>query len=124
MKKLIISTMFASLLLVLAACGGDDAAKETKDTTDGGESSAANTVELVASNWEFDKESYTVPAGEVTVKLANEEGFHGVKIVGTDLVIDGEGEATATLEPGEYEVVCTVPCGEGHETMTTKLIVE
>lgn len=110
-------------LLVLAACGGDDSTNGSADTG-GGESSASNTVELVTSNWEFDKDSYTVPAGEVSINLVNKEGFHGITIDGTDIAIDGEGSATATLEPGEYKVTCSIPCGEGHAEMTTQLIVE
>lgn len=123
MKKFSIITMFISLLFVLAACGGDDKTSGSEDTS-GGTSSASNTVELVATNWNFEKDSYTVPAGEVTIKLVNEEGYHGITIDGTDVAINGEGTATATLEPGEYKVVCSVPCGDGHEEMTTQLIVE
>lgn len=123
MKKFIISTMLISLLLVLAACGEEDSTGGTDDTS-GGENSTSNTVELVASNWEFDKDSYFVPAGEVTINLVNDEGFHGITIEGTDVKIEGDGSATTSLEPGEYKVVCSVPCGEGHAEMTTQLIVE
>ena len=31
---------------------------------------------------------------------------------------------TAPAEPGEYQVVCTVICSEGHEQMTLKFVVE
>lgn len=123
MKKLIIGTIFILIVLVLAACGGgDDSASESKASDEG--SSSANTVELVASNWEFEKENYTVPAGEVTFELINKDGFHGIMVEGTDVAIEGEGSATATLEPGEYTIRCTVPCGEGHTDMSTTLIVE
>lgn len=123
MKKLIIGTMFISLLFVLAACGGDDDHTSGSEHTSGDESSASNTVELVTTNWEFEKDTYTVPTGEVTIKLVNEEGYHGITIDGTDVAINGDGTATTTLEPGEYKVVCSVPCGEGHAEMTTQLIV-
>ncbi|WP_332694296.1 hypothetical protein [Halalkalibacter lacteus] len=43
-------------------------------------------------------------------------------IEGADLKIDGDGEATVTLEAGEYIIYCTIPCGGGHEEMTAKLI--
>lgn len=123
MKKFIVGTMFLAFVLVLAACGGgDDTSGESKSS--GESSSSANTVELVASNWEFEKDSYTVPAGEVKVDLVNKDGFHGITIEGTDVAIEGDGSATATLEAGEYTIRCTVPCGEGHTDMTTKLIVE
>ncbi|MBM7553675.1 cytochrome C oxidase subunit II [Thalassobacillus pellis] len=118
MKKFLFTAMFAMLLLTLAACGGDNSS-EAK-----GEASSGNEVELVAKNWEFAEESYTVPAGDVTISLKNEEGYHGITIDGTDVKIDGEGKATAKLEPGEYTVKCNIPCGEGHGEMSTKLIVE
>ena len=117
-KKLFISTILLSLLFVLAACGGHE------DHTSGDTSSPSNTVELVATNWDFEKDSYTVPAGEVTIKLVNEEGYHGITIDGTDVAINGEGTATASLEPGEYQVICNVPCGDGHAEMVAQLIVE
>ncbi|MFZ3579709.1 cytochrome C oxidase subunit II [Virgibacillus sp. DJP39] len=122
MKKFIIGVMFLTLVLFLAACGGDDAASGSEDASS--DKSSGNTVELVASNWEFAEDSYTVPAGEVTFDLVNEEGFHGIAIDGTDVKIEGEGSATATLEPGEYTINCIVPCGEGHAEMTAQLIVE
>lgn len=35
-----------------------------------------------------------------------------------------EFSLTAPAEPGEYQVVCTVICSEGHEQMNMKFIVE
>ena len=124
MKKLITGTMLLSLLFILAACGGHDDHPSENENTSGDASSTSNTVELVATNWDFEKDSYTVPTGEVTIKLINEEGYHGITIDGTDVAINGEGTATATLEPGEYQVICSVPCGDGHHEMVAQLIVE
>lgn len=122
MKKLL--TLFTlSLALLLAACGGgdDDGAADNGDASTDGDSAA---VDIVATNWEFDQEEYTVPAGEVTLNLVNEEGFHGISVDGTDLSIEDEGTATAELEPGEYTIRCSVPCGAGHADMVSTLIVE
>ncbi|MEQ6377172.1 cytochrome C oxidase subunit II [Bacillaceae bacterium S4-13-58] len=117
MKKLMLTLLFAALVMALAACGGDDSSSNNA----GG---SGETVDLTASNWQFDKDTYTVPAGKVTFNLKNEDGYHGIEIEGTDVKIEGEGSDSATLEAGEYTIKCSVPCGSGHDTMTTKLVVE
>ncbi|MFC4386941.1 cytochrome C oxidase subunit II [Gracilibacillus marinus] len=119
MKKIVFVFMALTLTMVLAACGGDD-----KDSGGDAASGDGETVNIKASNWQFDQEEYTVPAGEVTINLANEDGYHGIDVEGTDISIDSEGNATATLEPGEYTIRCNIPCGTGHEDMVATLIVE
>lgn len=126
MKKAIFSLMFIALLLVLAACGGGENA-DGGNTTDGTGSdggSNSSTVDLTATNWKFDQENYTANAGEVTFNLTNEEGLHGIQIDGTDLNIQGDGSGKLTLEPGEYTIRCSVPCGQGHADMVSTLTVE
>jgi len=119
MKKILLSSfIILSVVFTLAACGGEES---SKSESNGG---TASTVELDASNWKFDQETYNVPAGEITFNLKNSEGYHGIEIEGTDIKIDGEGSATATLEPGEYTVKCSIQCGTGHEEMTATIVVE
>ncbi|WP_026700653.1 cupredoxin domain-containing protein [Salibacterium aidingense] len=116
MKKALLTTLSIAFLFLLAACGGTDG----EDTENAG-----TTVDITATNWEFNKEHFTDPAGEeVTFHLTSEEGMHGIEIEGTDVNIEGEGSATATLDPGEYTIMCNVPCGEGHEDMVATLTVE
>ncbi|AOM83597.1 cupredoxin domain-containing protein [Salisediminibacterium beveridgei] len=124
MKKTMISLLLLSLVLILAACGGNDDTTEIENESGNGENASSNEVDLVATDWDFDQDSYTAEAGEVTINLTNEEGHHGIKIEGTDVEIDGEGTATADLEPGEYRIYCSIPCGEGHDEMETTLVVE
>ncbi|SEM20344.1 hypothetical protein SAMN05192533_101403 [Mesobacillus persicus] len=118
MKKLLVSLFMMVSILALAACGGEE--------SNGSENSsgAESTVDLSAKNWEFEQDTYTVPAGEVTFNLKNVEGYHGIEVEGTDVKIDGEGSATATLEPGEYKVKCSIQCGTGHDDMIATVIVE
>src|SRR5699024_12107393 len=101
---------------------------EEEDTSsdDGSESASgdSSTVDITATNWEFDQEEYTAPAGEVTVKLTSKEGFHGIQVEGTDIEIEQDGTASGNLEPGEYNIICSVPCGAGHDDMVSTLIVE
>ncbi|MFD2657047.1 cytochrome C oxidase subunit II [Gracilibacillus thailandensis] len=123
MKKILLTMMTLSLALVLAACGsGDD--EGSSNNNEEAASGDGETVDIQASNWQFDQEEYTVPAGEVTVNLTNEEGFHGIEIEGTDIALDDAGSQTATLEPGEYTIRCSIQCGPGHDDMVATLIVE
>lgn len=126
MKKQIIGFMLLSLVLVLAACGGNEDTTEIENASGNanGENSSSSEVNVTATNWDFDQDTYSADAGEVTINLTNEEGHHGLMIEGTDVEIDGEGSATATLEAGEYRMYCSIPCGEGHEDMETTLVVE
>ena len=128
MKKNVVFSILLSFIVVFTtACGGGDSAGngETDSATgsDGGTDSGA-TVDIVATNWSFDQENYTAPAGEITFHLTNKEGMHGIQIEGTDVNIEGDGSATATLEPGEYQIVCSVVCGAGHADMVSTLTVE
>lgn len=132
MKKILFALLF-SLVLVLAACGGDDSESKESDTSSDTEQSTEtatpdpnNEVNIVASNFEFDKDVYAVKAGEeVKVSLTNDEGMHGIIIEGLDVTIDGEGEATFTpTEPGEYKILCSIMCGEGHGEMVSTLVVQ
>lgn len=123
MKKRFFSLIVFALILMLVACGGGDSADEGSTTDSEGNASGA-AVDIVATNWDLELDNTTVPAGEVTFTLTNEEGMHGIEIKGTDVSIEGDGSATTTLEPGEYEIYCSIMCGEGHDDMVSTLIVE
>jgi len=136
-KKGFLATIFLGLILVLAACGGsnndgntndgvDNSAEQTEDSSSSENTTANNDFEIKATNWDFDQAEYVVEAGEeVNVTLVNEEGMHGIAIDDLDVKVDGDGEATFTpTEPGEYKIYCSVPCGQGHDDMTSTLIVQ
>ncbi|MFG6150431.1 cytochrome C oxidase subunit II [Halobacillus sp. B23F22_1] len=132
MSKKVLMALMLGLILVLAACGGSDeeetgSGEDSEEMEDGGgEETSGNTLDISATNFEFDQEEYTVQSGEeVTVNLSNEEGAHGIAIEDFDVSMDAEGSTTFTPEePGEYTIECSVPCGEGHEDMKSTLVVE
>jgi heme/copper-type cytochrome/quinol oxidase subunit 2 len=81
-------------------------------------------------------ESLTFRITAVKAKSWNRDGsIHGftllhakdrTKIPGWDFLLKPgtqDLEVTAPVEPGEYEVICTVICSEDHEGMHMKLIV-
>lgn len=121
MKSQMIKLVFIlfSTMVIFAACSADDA-----DDSSSSAKGEEHTVMIVAKNWEFDQDVYTVPAGTVTIQLENEEGYHGIEIQGTNVTIAGDGSETVELEPGEYTIVCSIQCGTGHEDMMSTLVVE
>lgn len=126
MKKFLGSIVLVSLLVILAACGGNENGAEDNQQESTEEEASGETLDIIATNFQFNENEYTVKAGEpVTINLSNEEGQHGVAIEDFDVNIQGDGESTFTPEePGEYTIYCSVPCGEGHSDMTSTLVVQ
>ncbi len=113
------ASLFGLVVLAqgLANAPGEEAAEE-----DG-----ANTLKIVASNFQFDQAEYKVKKGEkLKVVLKNEQGVHGVEIPELGIKLEGsELSKEVTFDkPGTYELHCSVLCGEGHANMKSKLIVE
>lgn len=122
MKKFITLIAAIAMMALLTACGGSDSGSDSGAASSNAE--ATQTIAIEASNWKFDKEEYTAKAGEpVKISLKNKQGFHGVEIVGVGEVEAGKDQVF-TLEAGEYEIVCNIMCGEGHDDMKAKLIVQ
>ena len=99
-------------MLVLAGCGGDDQPRRTVTAPAGGE------LRVVAEEYSFDPAGVVVRGpGELRLRLRNEGSLaHNLKLMRDGRVVGGTptfpgGEsrsARLTLEPGEYELVCTV----------------
>lgn len=136
MKRISAIAACAVLAVTLAACGGNNGGTNASNeaannaaannAAANGGAAAGNVVDLTATNYKFDQEVYKVKAGEVTFNLDNKEGIHGVKISNTDVNLDSKTTSqTVTIDnPGEYEIICSVPCGPGHVKMRAKLVVE
>jgi cytochrome c oxidase subunit II len=130
MKKWFIFASVFSLVLVIAACGANTGSNnETSGAANSGNAeqvASDSEIVITAKNWEFDQEEYKIKAGEaVGLTLKSIDGVHGVQILETDYEIDNNKTVTVQFdEPGTYNMICSVPCGTGHRTMTAKLIVE
>lgn len=84
-----------------------------------------NGLRINAYNWYFDKEEYTVEAGEtVVLSMRSMGGRHNIKIEELDLIVNEGDEIEMTFEPGVYTILCDIMCGEGHFDMVAKLVVE
>ena len=117
----------AACVLFLAACGGGSNESSTT-TTDGSSSSQGTTLQLAADptgKLEFDKTTLEAPAGKVTIVLTNDSSVphdvaiegNGVDVTSEEVDSGGTASVSATLEPGTYTFLCTVP---GHEAAGMK----
>lgn len=91
------------------------------------EEEAGPTIKFVATNYEFDQQQYTAKVGEtVTISLQNKQGLHALEIEGLDIKLDNNNKSMQVTfdKPGEYNVICALPCGPGHDQMVTKLVVQ
>jgi len=130
MKKWIVLALVTCLAVILIACGSAPSSNKANgpepviDVAE--EDIATGELEIIASNWKFDKEIYAIRAGEpVKLTVNSIEGVHGVEIrhtAYTHIPSKTETEVLIT-EPGTYTIVCSIPCGQGHRTMQAKLVV-
>jgi len=128
MKKWLVLLLTFALMTILIACGtsnGGSSNKVEPPINVSEDEIASGDLEIVASNWKFDQEYYAIRAGEeVSVTVNSVEGVHGIEIVGTPYSsIVKDATAVTITEPGTYVIRCSVPCGGGHRTMTSKLVV-
>ncbi|MBD2867568.1 cupredoxin domain-containing protein [Paenibacillus arenilitoris] len=133
MKKWLLFASAMCLVIVLAACGANSANNPANDAEANAETGAAvdegaasSELVITASNWEFDQKEYKIKAGEtVNVKIDSIDGLHSAKIQKTDYEVkNGKAVAVNIAEPGSYEIICNIPCGQGHRTMKSTLVVE
>ncbi|WP_010497022.1 cupredoxin domain-containing protein [Paenibacillus elgii] len=124
MKKWIVSVAAVGMIFALSACGAKETPKAAEQANG---NPAAQQVKLVATNFQFDQKEYKVKKGEdVTFSLENKQGMHAVQISGVNVGLDNNNK-TKTVKidkAGTYDIVCSLPCGQGHATMKSTLIVE
>ncbi|OUM95394.1 MAG: hypothetical protein A9Z00_08595 [Thermobacillus sp. ZCTH02-B1] len=116
-----------ALACVLAACGnGGNKAPEGIIIDKSNQTQTDSVLEVRARNFEFDRSEYRVKSGEaVRFHFVSEEGVHGIEVPKTGIELRDGQTVTVTFEqPGEYEIICNIPCGVGHAKMFAKLIVE
>lgn len=118
--------------MIISACGGNsDNTGSNSGSGNSGSGQSASTgetksFEIKAKNWAFEPTEIRVNKGDtVEIKLVNEEGMHEVEIKGYGKTIKGDGTVKFTADKtGEFEFICSVFCGTGHDDMIGKLIVE
>jgi cytochrome c oxidase subunit 2 len=87
-------------------------------------------IEITAKRYAFEPAVVEVTQGEpIRLLVRSADGPHGIAI--KELKIDKEVERGpdpvkiefTAKDVGEFQMLCTVICGEGHLTMTGKLVV-
>ncbi|MFD0872337.1 Cytochrome c oxidase subunit 2 [Chlamydia abortus] len=124
MKKIMGLLMAAVMISVLAACGGGDGGGSKISEED---KANATELKLVATNFQFDQSEYKVKKGDtLKIVLDNQEGIHGIEIKGAKIKLDNSNTTDyfKADKAGTYDIICNIPCGQGHATMKSKLIVE
>ncbi|QOY34965.1 cupredoxin domain-containing protein [Anaerobacillus isosaccharinicus] len=130
MKKLVHMIISLTVVATLVACGGDKdtaaPATETPAAVETNVEAGDKEFTITAKNFEFEtSQDLVVKKGDqVTIKLDNVEGAHGLEIAGYD--IKGGVAETITFEAtksGTFEVVCSIQCGAGHDDMKINLVV-
>ncbi len=126
MQKWIFLVLFigASVLgitVMLEQISTHQAAKQEEETV-------GSQLKIIATNWKFDQTEYALKAGENTkISFVNKEGIHAIQIKGegVDIKLDRNNPSQQFTfdKPGTYEIICTLPCGEGHTEMISKLVV-
>jgi cytochrome c oxidase subunit 2 len=128
MRRTLALAAIAALPLTAIACGGDD----DDTSSDGGNGASSETpagaVTVIAEDsLDFDQDSYSAPAGEVTFIYENGGSLpHTLLIEGIDdfkLEVGDTDEGAVELEAGDYTLYCDVP---GHQSagMEASLTVE
>ncbi|MFC0214267.1 hypothetical protein ACFFK0_17700 [Paenibacillus chartarius] len=126
MQKWIMFVLFvAAGVLGLGVLFNDISEKQAEAAASKAE--AGTTLKFTMSNWKFDKPEYQVKAGEsLKVSLVLAEGVHALEVKDLGIKLDGQNRSVDYKfeKPGTYEVICTLPCGEGHADMKAKIVVQ
>lgn len=108
--KRITAVALVAGLFVLGACGDDEG---NSDDSSGGGSSGAQTIEVTASDFAFDPDTFDVDAGsEVEVSLTNDgDAEHSFSIEDPEFEVEAEGGESATgtftaPDDGSVEFFC------------------
>jgi plastocyanin len=128
MKRLPVLRPLVGLLLAASVAAGCSSSSATPDTVPAG----TNLEVRAVSGLRFDKTAYEVAAGESLVAYVNDDTIRhtlvvvkdGTTVSGFELQVNKKGDidsGSVTLDPGTYELFCTVP---GHKSMKAALTVK
>jgi plastocyanin len=121
--------VLAAAVLAIAGCGDDD------DTEASGSTQAPEAdLTVEAHDDDFDKDSYSVASGQVTIAYLQEdtmphtlviEGPDGEDLDGLELEVDSDASDVddVQLDPGTYTLYCDIP-GHREAGMEADLVVE
>lgn len=111
---------------LITGCSSNEAKPAAGDAAASAPAAGENVINIEASNWKFNQETFEAKVGQpVTINFKTTEGVHGITIDGLGVDISREGSETITPEKaGEYQILCSIPCGPDHGKMIAKLVVK
>ena len=116
---------------ILACVGaGFLATPARSDSTAVPQNTEPRVIEIVAKRYEFVPASIEVTEGErVRLVVKSGDGLHGFGIKRFDVSKEIARGATVTIDftpdaAGEFPILCTEFCGDGHEQMKGVLVVK
>lgn len=109
---------------IVASCGGSSDSTPTTAVV-------ADVVVIAESGIRLDQSSYTATSGSISIAYVNNDTIRhtlivdkdGTKVSGFELDVSKKGDTdqgTVTLEPGSYQLLCTVP---GHQNMKASFTI-
>ena len=90
----------------------------------------ARTVNVVVEDFTFTPSVIKVKKGEtVTLALQGKTGIHGYAVPGLGINARVEADKTISVtiptdKVGTFDVFCSIPCGPGHKSMKSTIIIE
>ncbi len=122
-----ISRPFAILACVTAGLLADPS---RSDSISASQVTEPRVINVIAKRYEFVPPAIEVMQGEkVRIVVTSGDGFHGFGIKKFDVSKEIARGDTVTIEftpnvAGEFPILCTEFCGDGHEEMKGRLIVK
>jgi len=127
MKKwMILCGVLLAAMLIASGCGGGKKEEASSSPSAAAGSGGAKAFTIEATNFAFESKEIRVKKGEeVSITLKNKQGNHALKIEGYDKEVKANATVTFVADKaGEFEFICSIFCGKGHNDMVGKLIVE
>lgn len=129
MKKwvLLMSLMLVAMIVVTACGGKSDSGSDGGNGSNAGASTGeVKEFTIDATNFDFDLKEIKVNKGDtVKLKLVNSQGNHALMVEGYKKEVKGDQTISFVADKaGEFKYICSIFCGNGHNDMLGKLIVQ
>lgn len=133
MNKIIIALLCFSLLFFTACSDNSETSEQDISDTDitqakkellDTETTTPEIIVLDAKRWEYTQKEIRIKKwSNVILRVNNSDTFHGIAIPEMQLVWDEEIQVDTSVT-WEFEFRCANYCGDGHEDMVGKIIIE
>ncbi len=91
--------------------------------------SQTRAIDVTVANWSFSPATITAKKGEkVQLRITGGTGIHSFAVADLGINVRIEPGQTVTVDlptdkTGTFGVRCRIPCGEGHQTMSSTVVI-